>query len=219
MQWPRAKGAPLPSARYILCSFVGSFLSIGMLSTFHYYWLLEDTDYVFIVGSFGAQSVLLFAAISTPLAQPWNAIFGTFISAVIGVCCQKLLNSVPWLAASVAVSLAITVMHLTRSVHPPAGASALIAVIGTERVRHMGFLYVFFPCVLASILNVLFAWAFNTFTGVPERNYPLDDGWCPYTLAAPPQMKEEAEAASAKERESAGSGPPQALGSLPVNAA
>lgn len=41
----------------------------------------------------------------------------------------------PFLAAGFAVGLAILFMEQTNSVHPPGGATALVAVIGSEKVH------------------------------------------------------------------------------------
>ena len=41
----------------------------------------------------------------------------------------------PYLAAGFAVGLAIFFMERTNSVHPPGGATALVAVIGSEKVH------------------------------------------------------------------------------------
>lgn len=53
-----------------------------------------------------------------------------------------------WLAAAVAVSPSISLMHVTRTLHPPGGATALIAVIGGESVHRLGYLYVVMPVAL-----------------------------------------------------------------------
>ncbi|KAJ5777025.1 hypothetical protein N7520_000271 [Penicillium odoratum] len=88
-----------------------------------------------IIASYGASAVLVFGAMESPLAQPRALIFGHFFSALIGICVTKLFSLMPdqarfeslrWLAASLSTSIAIVVMQLTGTTHPPAGATALL---------------------------------------------------------------------------------------------
>ncbi|GAO13205.1 hypothetical protein UVI_02025540 [Ustilaginoidea virens] len=94
-----------------------------------------------IVGSFGAAAVLEFYTIEAPLAQPRNAIVGQLIATVIGIAVAKLFQlnhefeRVRWVAGALACALATALMALTKTVHPPAGATALLAVVDTTLVR------------------------------------------------------------------------------------
>jgi len=75
-----------------------------------------------------------------------------------------------WLAAAVAVSTAIALMHLTRTLHPPGGATALIAVIGGDSVHRLGYLYVLMPAASGALVMLLVALAINN---IPKnRRYP-----------------------------------------------
>jgi CBS domain-containing membrane protein len=87
-------------------SFLGAFLGIGCIAFIqsHFFSELEN---IFLIGSFGATSVLLFGAIQSPLAQPRNLIGGHVISACIGVTVYKLIPDTSWLAAPLAVSISI----------------------------------------------------------------------------------------------------------------
>jgi CBS domain-containing membrane protein len=140
--------------------FLGIF-GIFMIS----YWLLDPEVAVFIVPSMGASAVLLFAAPHAPFSQPWNLIAGHGFSAVIGVACWQWIPEYT-IAASASVGLAIGVMVATRSVHPPGGATALAAVIGSEKLHNLGFSYEYQPVLLnaatillvAAVFNGLFKW-------------------------------------------------------------
>jgi len=69
-----------------------------------------------------------------------------------------------------AVSTAIAAMHLTRTLHPPGGATALIAVIGSPKIHALGYLYVLVPATLGAILLLLVGLLVNN---IPEsRRYP-----------------------------------------------
>ena len=125
------KSPPKVSSHEILWSWIGAFLGISLVSICHFN-LLAESDLVMIIGSFGASAVLAYGAVRSPLAQPRNLLGGHVISAVIGVASFQLFEPIPWLAGSFAVATAIAVMHMTKTLHPPGGATALIAVIGSD---------------------------------------------------------------------------------------
>lgn len=160
---------PRVSAREILLSWMGSFLGIASVA-FVNFQFLDGSDLVMIIGSFGASAVLVYGAIKSPLAQPRNLLGGHVLSAIIGVATYKLLPGAPWLASSLAVSIAIAAMHATKTLHPPGGATALIAVIGTESIHSLGFLYVLVPAGAGAAIMLMVALIFNN---VPKsRRYP-----------------------------------------------
>lgn len=178
-------------------SWIGAFLGISSLSYIHFNICLTSTDLEMLVGSFGASAVLIYGAIKSPLAQPRNLIGGHIISAGIGVVCYKLLGTgiagslvdsgniigaacytafgAPhmWLASALAVATAIAAMHLTKTLHPPGGATALIAVIGSDRIHDLGFLYAFIPVGAGALIMLIVALLVNN---IPKsRRYP--DFW------------------------------------------
>jgi CBS-domain-containing membrane protein len=76
----------------------------------------------------------------------------------------------PWLAASVAVATAIALMHATRTLHPPGGATALVAVVRSPDVHALGFLYVLVPGTVAPLVLLAVALVVNN---IPRfRRYP-----------------------------------------------
>ena len=64
-----------------------------------------------------------------------------------------------------AVATAIAVMHATRTLHPPGGATALIAVIGGKDVHELGFLFVLVPGALGPLLLLAVALAVSAVAG------------------------------------------------------
>lgn len=153
----------------ILWSWVGSFLGLAAVSLIHYK-ILDEMGLMMIIGSFGASAVLIYGAIRSPLAQPRNLLGGHILSAIIGVSAFQWLGGQPWLAAAVAVSTAIAVMHLTKTLHPPGGATALIAVIGGDSVHGLGYLYVVMPAALGAIVMLIVALLVNNIS--EKRRYP-----------------------------------------------
>ncbi len=153
----------------ILWSWIGSFLGIAAVAITHYK-MLDETGLMMIIGSFGASAVLIYGAVRSPLAQPRNLLGGHILSAIIGVTAFQWLGGTPWLAAAVAVSTSIAVMHLTKTLHPPGGATALIAVIGGQNVHNLGYLYVLMPAALGAIVMLIVALIVNN---IPKsRKYP-----------------------------------------------
>lgn len=151
-----------------ILTFIGAFVGIGLIGLLNSQYLVAS-DNLFLIGSFGASSVLVYGIINSPLAQPRNLIGGHVICAIIGVTIYKLFSGELWLACALAVSLSIVAMQITKTLHPPGGATALIAVTGGKKIAELGYLYVLSP-VLTGVL-ILFAVAL-IFNNLRHRNYP-----------------------------------------------
>lgn len=152
-------------------SFIGAFVGIGLIAFVQSHTLTKDEN-IFLIGSFGASSVLIYGAIQSPLAQPRNLIGGHVISALIGVTVYQLLPDIIWLTAPLAVAFSIVAMQVTKTLHPPGGATALIAVIGSEKIKALGYFYVLSPVLTGSLILVVVALIFNNMT--KHRSYPSD---------------------------------------------
>ncbi|MCF7992723.1 MAG: HPP family protein [Thiohalocapsa sp.] len=160
---------PRVSNSEVLWSWLGSFIGIGLVSGMAALWFSE-LDAALLIGSHGASAVLVYGAVRSPLAQPRNLIGGHVVSAIVGVLAWKMLGGIPWLAAAFAVATAIALMHLTRTLHPPGGATALIAVIGSEEIHRAGFWYVLVPAGIGPLILLLVALLVNNLA--PTRRYP-----------------------------------------------
>ena len=160
---------PRVSLAEVFWSWLGSFLGIAAVALIHYR-LVDHNGLLMLIGSFGASAVLLYGAVRSPLAQPRNLLGGHILSACVGVTAHLWIGTEPWLASAVAVSVAIAAMHLTKTLHPPGGATALIAVIGGESIHSLGYLYVLMPVALGAIVMLLVALVVNN---IPKtRKYP-----------------------------------------------
>lgn len=163
------KSPPMTSMSNVVWSWVGAFIGIALVSLVSRYAVAE-TDLVLVIGSFGASAVLIYGAIKSPLAQPRNFVGGHFLSAIVGVTCYKLFPSQVWLASSLAVATAIALMHITKTLHPPGGATALIAVIGSSKIHALGYLYVIVPAGIGAVMMLIVALLVNN---IPKnRRYP-----------------------------------------------
>lgn len=163
------KSPPRVSLAEITWSWLGAFLGIGFIS-FANYHIFAKIDLLMIVGSFGASAVLIYGAIKSPLAQPRNLVGGHVLSALIGVAAYQLFPADVWLASAVAVATAIAVMHATKTLHPPGGATALIAVIGGEKIHDLGFMYALFPVGGGVLIMLVIALLVNNIA--KNRRYP-----------------------------------------------
>jgi CBS-domain-containing membrane protein len=164
-----AKSPPRVGVTEIIWSGVGAFLGIAAVAFINYN-ILAGSDLVMIIASFGASAVLIYGVINSPLAQPRNLIGGHFISAIIGVASYQMLHAYIWLAASVAVATAIVAMHITKTLHPPGGATALIAVIGSSEIHALGYLYAIIPVGAGTMIMLVVALLINN---IPKnRKYP-----------------------------------------------
>ena len=94
---------------------------------------------------------------------------GHLVSAVIGVTVQKFVPDV-WITAPLAVSISIVMMQVTKTLHPPGGATALIAVTGSAEIKDLGYWYVVSPVLVGSVILLVTALIFNNITS--ERQYP-----------------------------------------------
>lgn len=123
----------------------------------------------FMIASMGASAVLLFGVPHSPLSQPWAFAGGHLVSAAIGVAAAVYVPDF-FLAAGLAVGVSITAMYYLRCLHPPGGATALLAVIGDQQVHGLGFDYIALP-VLANVA-VLLAAALLVNRVLLKRAYP-----------------------------------------------
>jgi len=154
----RADRAPM-TFKYAVWSFLSG--TVGILAI---YGIAAWADQVLLIGSFGASAVLLYGAAESPLAQPRNLLGGHVLSAIVAVVMVALFGTSP-LTTAIAVGVAILVMNLTHTTHPPGGATALIGVQSAA-----GPMFVLIP-VLAGAL-ILLAVAMFTNNIVHHRHYP-----------------------------------------------
>lgn len=150
-------------------SWLGSVIGIGVCGYISAVYL-EPKDLTLLIGSFGASAVLVYGAIKSPLAQPRNLIGGHILSGLVGVACYQLFGETIWLAASLAVSLAIVTMLATKTLHPPGGATALIAVIGGQKIHSLGYLYAVIPAGVGAVVLFIVALLVNNLS--KNRKYP-----------------------------------------------
>ena len=129
----------------------GAFICISMLAYINAF----DESNLWLIPPFGASMVLVMAVHESPLAHPRNILFGHILSALAGVFVFWLLGS-SFISLGLAVGLAIFLMMSTKTVHPPAGANPIIAILGAK-----GISFILIPVAAGASFIVLFAIIYN----------------------------------------------------------
>ena len=148
---------------------IGAVIALCVTGLFILSPTVDLTLGLYLVAPFGATSVLIFALPNSPLAQPWSAIVGNTVAALVGVSvCLMLTDPLARIAAAVGVT--IVAMILCRAVHPPAGAVAMTAAMSPEAISKLGFWFALAPIAAGTVTLVLFAMLYARLTG---RHYPM----------------------------------------------
>lgn len=162
-----------PRDRIVAC--IGAAICLSLTVLVCAQFPLAASDLPLIVAPMGASAVLLFAVPASPLAQPWPVVGGNTISALVGV---AVFQHIPdaMLAAGLSVGLAILAMSACRCLHPPGGAAALTAVIGSQGIHTAGYAFAFAPVAINSIALVALGMLFHRISGhsYPHVPVPVD---------------------------------------------
>ena len=141
-----------------LFSSLGAFVCIGFLA----YLNSSIEGAIWLIPPFGASMVLVMAVYDSPLAKPKNLILGHILSALSGVIIFYLLGNT-FISLGLGVALAVFVMMITNTVHPPAGANPIIVILTGQSIS-----FVFLPVAVGAIIIVVFAYLYNKLL---KRNY------------------------------------------------
>lgn len=107
----------------VITAVLGAFLGISTIS-----YIFINYNSSFLIASFGASAVILYSTPDGIFARPQNLIGGHLIAATIGVIIYNLFG-ITWWSLALGVAIAILLMMITSTIHPPAGATALIAIL------------------------------------------------------------------------------------------
>ena len=141
-----------------LFSSLGAFVCIGFLA----YLNSSIEGAIWLIPPFGASMVLVMAVYDSPLAKPKNLILGHILSALSGVIIFYLLGNT-FISLGLGVALAVFVMMITNTVHPPAGANPIIVILTGQSLN-----FVFLPVAVGAVIIVAFAYLYNKLL---KRNY------------------------------------------------
>ena len=143
-----------------LIASIGGFLCILILSFLNGF----NEAYIWLIPPFGATLVLVMSVHESPLAQPKNIFFGHVLSGLSGLIIINLIGSNIY-CLGLGVGLAIFIMMITNTVHPPAGGNPLIVILGDQAIG-----FIIMPLATGSLLIILFAIVYNKVFG---REYPF----------------------------------------------
>lgn len=138
---------------------LGGFSAIAIIS-----FLANYTGYPLIMGSFGASCVLLFGYPESPFSQPKNVIAGHLLSTFIGLIFLHFVGP-QWWSMALALSVALGLMIMTDTVHPPAGSNPIIVFLANANWP-----FLLMPSFIGSIALVIIALIFINF--LSKKAYP-----------------------------------------------
>ena len=146
-------------AKEPIISALGAFLCISLIAFINSY----DDFNIWLIPPFGATMVLVMAVHESPLAQPKNIFFGHILSALSGVLIYFFLG-ISFLSIGLAVAISVWAMMVTKTIHPPAGANPIIAILGGK-----GLSFILLPVATGALIIIIFAMIYNK---ILKRNYP-----------------------------------------------
>lgn len=142
-----------------IISALGAFLCISLIAFINSY----DDFNIWLIPPFGATMVLVMAVHESPLAQPKNIFFGHILSALSGVLIYIFLG-MSFISIGLAVAISVWAMMITKTIHPPAGANPIIAILGGK-----GLSFILLPVATGALIIIIFAMIYNK---ILKRNYP-----------------------------------------------
>jgi CBS-domain-containing membrane protein len=147
----------------ILAGAAGAAIAIGSMEAFSI-----ETAFPLVAIPFATSIVTVLGSPKAEPAQPRALVGGHLVSTVVGLLMLKLCGPAPWVAA-VAVGLAMVVMHLTGTFHPPAGIDPLVVV-----VNNMSWSFLVVPIGVGALLLAVFAFVWHNLVA---RDANKSDTW------------------------------------------
>lgn len=114
-------------------------------------WLAARTGQPWVLGSFGASSVLLFFHPASPFARTRSLLGGHLLCTLTGLAFLHLVGP-GWASMAAAATVAALGMLLTDTVHPPAGSNPLIVFLAQP-----GWDFLLMPTLAGAVILWLFA--------------------------------------------------------------
>lgn len=161
-----------PKLKEKLSASLGAFTAIWLLMTVLSQLQLTTEIELLVLASMGASTFLLFVVPHSPMAQPWPLMAGHLIAAMMGVICNYWIAD-PVLATATAVGLSVFLMHFFHALHPPAAATAMIAVIGLPEHSNIAWHFVYTIVIINAGGLLILSLMINNL--LPGRHYPQRD--------------------------------------------
>lgn len=168
LEWIFPKSASMPALKDQMISVISTFVSILLICLITVK-LVPAPGSMVLVASMGAASLLVFVIPNSPLAQPYPLIMGHMVPTFVGVTVVYFVSDIG-LAAALTVSLGLLGMYLTKSMHPPGGAAALVpAIMGNDAIG--GYEFLMYPVLMNVLLLVFLGVIINRF--ILKKDYPI----------------------------------------------
>ncbi len=147
---------PRISSSEIIISSLSAIIALALVT-----WItkqaLSGSALPYVLASMGATAVILFAMPDSPVGRPWAVLMGHFVSAIIGISCGKLSDSLV-IAIPMTIGLTIFAMHYLRSIHPPGGATAMLTLLGGAEISAIGYQFLITPLAINLLILLLAAY-------------------------------------------------------------
>lgn len=152
----------LSSSRYFV-SFLAGFGAMLCITALASLGIVIQSS-VWLMAPFGATMVILFGLPESPLAQPRNIIVGHLLTTTIGLAVATVMGVTPW-TMGFAVGLAVGLMLVTSTTHPPAGANPLVVMLAGEQWS-----FLLMPAAVGAVLIVAFGMVYHRL--ISGQRYP-----------------------------------------------
>ena len=147
---------------------LGAGIAITLTGYATHLLMAGESAAIWLVASMGATAVLVFVVPASPLAQPWPVAGGHLLAAATGLLARQVAPE-QWVAAGLAVGIAIGIMNLTRCLHPPAGGTVLLTALAAPGSTAATLSFLFAPLAINIAVLLVFGLAWNRLTG---HSYP-----------------------------------------------
>jgi len=141
---------PRASLLAIVAGAVGGALAIAGMEAFS-----ARTAFPLVAIPFATSIVTVLGSPKAEPAQPRALVGGHLISTIVGLFIVKIFGPTAW-AAAMAVGIAMLIMHLTGTFHPPAGIDPLVVVM-----NNMSWSFLIMPVGIGALLLAGFAYAWH----------------------------------------------------------
>lgn len=131
-------------------------------------WIGSLHQAIWLIAPFGATMVILFSLPASPLAQPRNIVAGHLLTSIVGLLTVSVAGISPW-SLGAAVGIAIMLMQLSHTTHPPAGANPLLIMLSGEQWP-----FLITPILSGTLAIVIFGYLYHRFISghpYPQRWY------------------------------------------------
>jgi len=144
----------------VCATFISVTITLLLLLT-----LTAYTSTPWLNAPFGASCLLAFGVWNSPFSQPRNIIGGHLLTSLVGLTIYHLFGNEEWTIA-LAVGLAIALMMITKTTHPPATGNPIIVILGAH-----SWSFLFSPILIGTVVIVIMALIVNNLQR--DRVYPI----------------------------------------------